>query len=856
MEEKVKCWEHLNCTQGNCPVYKSENWRCWLINGTLCGEERRDSPLEKAQLCLDCEIFKRNMDTASIDATCRIFAKQFNQAKNELETRDQELAEISMEMALGLSEVFEALKKIASGDPLVRIDETSDLELIAKLKELVNKTAANMGEIVDLSHEFAMGLAEHFDVMHRVTTGDLAARISSRSKIELLESLKQVTNQTIGSIQQEIANRQEIENNLRKSEERFRTFAEKAPIGITIAGPDRRFKYINPAFIEIFGYTMEDIPDKQTWFEKAYPDDTYRKFVMSMWEKKYAESAKTTEDIVHPTTLAVKCKDGAEKAISFKTVVLKDGTHFVIYADITERERAQAAIRKSEEKYRTLVDNIQDGVFLLGPSKFIFVNDALAQMAGYSADELIGRDFISIIAPEDLEMVIDRHARRQAGEQVEREYEFRLLHKDGSTRVHVNLHIDNLTYQDRKTTIGTLKNITQQKQAEKEKRELEIRLQRSSKMEALGTLAGGVAHDLNNILSGIVSYPELLLMDLPPEEPLRKPIEIIQQSGEKAAAIVQDLLTLARRGVVTRENVDLNHIIEGYLRSPEHDLLNSFHANIRLKTRLNPELLTIAGSPVHLSKTVMNLVSNAAEAMPAGGELSISTANLYVDRTLRGYENVREGEYATLTVADTGTGISPQDVEQIFEPFYTKKVMGRSGTGLGMAVVWGTVKDHQGYIDVQSREGQGTTFKLYFPAARENIAEHGKQVSIEDLKGHGEKLLVVDDVKEQRIIAAAILSKLGYQAATVSSGEEAVAYLREQAADLVILDMIMEPGIDGLDTFLRITELNPGQKAIIASGFSETDRVKAAQRRGAGEYVKKPYTVEKLALAVHHALDK
>ncbi len=396
--------------------------------------------------------------------------------------------------------------------------------------------------------------------------------------------------------------------------------------------------------------------------------------------------------------------------------------------------------------------------------------------------------------------------------------------------------------------------ISERRQAENERIKLQDQLQRAEKMEAIGMLAGGVAHDLNNILSGLVSYPELLLMDTPENSPLKKPLMTIKKSGEKAATIVEDLLTLARRGVAVSETVNLNRIITDYLSNPEHKGLLSHHPKVVVETRLAPDLFNISGSNIHLFKTVMNLISNAAEAMPSGGRVVISTENRYVDRPIRGYDRVVEGDYAVLTIADTGAGISPEDRDRIFEPFYTKKVMGRSGTGLGMAVVWGTVKDHNGYIDMETTEGKGTTFTLYFPVSREAPADEQAASSIQNLQGHGERILVVDDVEEQRQIASALLRKLGYSVTALSSGEEAVDHLKEHRSDLVVLDMIMDPGMDGLDTYKSILELHPGQKAVIASGFSETERVHQAQELGAGPYIKKPYTLEKLAFAVKEEL--
>ena len=279
--------------------------------------------------------------------------------------------------------------------------------------------------------------------------------------------------------------------------------------------------------------------------------------------------------------------------------------------------------------------------------------------------------------------------------------------------------------------------------------------------------------------------------------------------------------------------------------------------NVQVQTYLEPSLSDVVGSPVHLSKCLMNLVSNALEAIPDDGTIIICTENRQVQKTIIGKSDIADivpGDYVILIVADTGTGISSQDLERIFEPFYTKKVMGRSGTGLGMSVVWGTVKDHKGYIDIQTAEGEGTTFMLYFPAgSKEDVTERAL-LSIDELLGSGETILVVDDMEDQREIAASLLERLGYKVMTVSSGEEAVEYLTTNTVDLLILDMIMDPGIDGCETYKQILQINSNQKAIIASGYAETDRVKEAQKLGAGPYIKKPYTLEHIGSAIKNEI--
>lgn len=398
--------------------------------------------------------------------------------------------------------------------------------------------------------------------------------------------------------------------------------------------------------------------------------------------------------------------------------------------------------------------------------------------------------------------------------------------------------------------------IKKQKKAEEERNEMEALLRRAEKMEALGILAGGVAHDLNNVLGALVGYSELLLLEFPEESPWREHVSYIHQAGQRGAAIIQDLLTLGRRGVAISEVVDLNDTISSYLQTAEFRKLKALHPAVQFRTELEPDLLNMKGSPVHLSKAVMNLIVNALEAISDRGEVLIRTANRYLDKPVRSYDDIEEGDYIVLQVSDNGKGISPVDLEKIFEPFYTKKVMGRSGTGLGLTVVWGAVKDHNGYIDVESVEGEGSTFTLYFPVTREELGARRQPLSPETYMGRGEFLLVVDDVEAQRRLAAAMLGKLGYEVASVSSGEEAVAFVKTRKADLVVLDMIMDPGMDGLDTYQRIVEIHPGQKAVIVSGFSETERVSKAQALGAGPYVRKPYVMGKLGQAVRSELDK
>ncbi len=388
----------------------------------------------------------------------------------------------------------------------------------------------------------------------------------------------------------------------------------------------------------------------------------------------------------------------------------------------------------------------------------------------------------------------------------------------------------------------------------KARKHLEKQLLRAQKMEAIGTLAAGVAHDLNNILTGIVSYPDLLLMQVEPENPMYRQLKLIQKSGIKAAAIVQDMLTLGRRGVVNLEPVNLKSVIEEYLQSPEYSSFKRHYANVRIDALIPADSVMVLGSAPQLSKCLMNIVANAAEALHDGGMITIEIANRNLDVPCVGYITIPPGDYAVMSVADTGPGIAEADLEHIFEPFYTKKKMGRSGTGLGLAVVWGVVRDHKGLIDVSSGDTKGTRFDLYLPSARDFIPDADPIPSTGNVKDKKASVLVVDDVAEQREVATALLEALGYHVQAVPSGEAAIQVLEQQSVDLLLLDMVMDPGIDGLETFQQALMIHPFQRAVIASGYTKSDRVEKALALGAASFLRKPYLMQDLANAVREAL--
>jgi PAS domain S-box-containing protein len=650
---------------------------------------------------------------------------------------------------------------------------------------------------------------------------------------------------------------------LNKSEALIRAIPASAQAAIVMMGPEGRISFWNKAAEHIFGYTKEEAIGGNL-YRLVVPErflDTYgRAFEM------FRASGRTHSP--EKSFQLQACRKGGQEfpiELSLSAIKLEDGWHAVgIIRDITERKKAEEELYESRRRLEDIIEFLPDATLVIDrEGKVIAWNRAIETLTGVTKDQMLGKGDCEYAVPfygEKRPILIDYALHPE----MELKHEYTAFQRVGETlfgEAHTpgippgDFHVyatASALHDSKGSVIAAIECIRD----DTERKRLADRLNRAEKMEGLGRLAGGVAHDMNNVLGVLVGCADLLRASLPKDTPYWKYADDILNSGLRGAAIIQDLLTLARRGVAVSEVVNLNVIIADYLKTPEFDKLRKDHPAVKISVELAEGLLNTRGSPIHLSKTLANLVSNAAEALPGSGELTIRTENRYLDVPIQGYDSMKDGDYTILSVSDTGKGISDRDMGKIFEPFYTNKVMGRRGTGLGLAVVWGTVKDHDGYIDVRSEEGVGSTFTIYLPVTREEVAERKKVIDSLAYRGKGETILVVDDVKEQRELAVNMLTVLGYAAEAAASGEEAVARLLGKTVDLLLLDMVMEPGMDGLETYRRILETHPGQKVVIVSGFSETDRVKKAQMLGAGAFVRKPYILEKIGLAVRGELDR
>jgi PAS domain S-box-containing protein len=560
---------------------------------------------------------------------------------------------------------------------------------------------------------------------------------------------------------------------------------------------------------------------------------------VTLFENFFASSA-TQATIMDPEKLSF---------VEFKR--LADSANIMI----EKRLKSEHALKKSEDRFFQVVENAHIAMGICNKDgRTEFLNRQFTKTFGYTINDIPTLMIWWQKAYPDSDYrqkAIDlwhKDSKRVVAGKAIRSRLWFITCKNGSTR-EVKF---NFTPIDQRYLI-TLHDCTEENRIARERTRLEKELNQAQKMESIGLLAGGVAHDLNNILSGIISYPEIMLLRLPEESDLRKPLTTILQSGRRAAEIVNDLLTIARGVANKKESRDLHQIINEYLESPEYGKIIKENPDISLKTNLADNLPHILCSAVHVKKCLMNLINNSAEAMPENGTIEITTTTLKQNNPAVNQLGLQLGEYVRLSVSDNGTGVSDDDIDHIFEPFYSKKIMGKSGSGLGLAVVWNTMQDHNGRVTVTKQE-TGIRFDLYFPAAENNDAPEKEEVSLAELNGSLEKILIIDDEPLQREVARHILEELNYTVADVSSGEEAIEWCRNNRADLIILDMMMEPGINGRETFAQIKEFRPEQKAIICSGFSANNEVEETLCNGAGTYIKKPYSIAELGTAVKQEL--
>ncbi len=627
-----------------------------------------------------------------------------------------------------------------------------------------------------------------------------------------------------------------VGNAMGESNQILQAIVDASPMAIILTDSDGKVRAWNPAAERLFGWTAEEVLGGPV---PMIPRDK-RDVVQSAMSRVFSG-----EPITNWQARPVR-KDGTRVEVVISAAPTRDAGGqrngmLAMYADVTETKAAERSLRESEERFRTVFEKTAFGIALMDLGGHVVeANPALQRMLGYSAEELAGMTFSQYSAPEELGANLELFQQLLAGKRDSFQLEKRYIRKDGKIvwgRLTATIAAN---FKDgAPAVVAMVEDVTRRKQ-------LEGQLLRAQRLEAAGRIAGQVAHDFNNLLTPLIAYPDLIKMELPEGHPGIPLCDMMQQSAAQIVDINSQLLALGRRGRVNHEPTDLNGIVEQVISH-----LPKVPETLRMRTEMDSDLLPVLGSSAQLLRLVTNLISNARDATDDIGQITVKTENVYLDRPLNQYNRVEMGEYVRLTVVDDGCGIAADIKDKIFDAFFSsKRVDSRRGAGLGLSVVQAIVEDHQGYVDLESTVGEGTSFYVYLPVCRQPV----RQELPEELPAGDETILVVDDDPVQRDVASRTLQRLGYTAESVESGEAAIEHLRERPVDLVLLDMIMPGGIDGAETYRRILEIRPGQRAVIVSGFAETGRVQEALRLGVGQFLAKPVTLQTLAQAVRREL--
>lgn len=534
------------------------------------------------------------------------------------------------------------------------------------------------------------------------------------------------------------------------------------------------------------------------------------------------------------------------------------------------RSQIEKKLFQSEEIYHTLIDNIQDGLFLIQDGKLKFVNEAFSRIPGYTVDEVLGMDFEDFVAPEDKDMVVDRYVRMMKGEKVLSNYEFHGIRKNETKRTTIYLVCSPITYQGKPAVLGTVKDITKRKQLEEQMQlineELEERiierttelkqtykqLYHAQKMESVGILAGGIAHDFNNLLTVILGNILLAKKDVDPEDRVFNVLLEAEDASLRAKDLTQELLTFSKGGEPIKRTISISKLIKDTVNFTIRG------TNVTCKFEIPDNLYNIDGDDVQITQVISNIIINADQAMLKGGTIRVRCENVTISSENENITLPENTNFIRISIEDHGTGISKEQISLIFDPFFTTK---EKGSGLGLATAYSIIKKHGGQITVESEVGAGSTFYIYLPAAQKKVSPKADVDVIEKpSEGSGERILVMDDDENIRFLLSEILTLYGYMTESACDGAQAIelykkAHESTNQFDLVILDLTIPAGIGGKETIKELIKIDPDVKGIVSSGYSN-DAIMANYRQyGFSGVISKPYRPDDLVRIVQDVLN-
>ncbi len=647
----------------------------------------------------------------------------------------------------------------------------------------------------------------------------------------------------------DITDRKRANEALRESEEKFRLTVESAPDLVTISTvEDGCYVYVNDGFCRITGYSREEAIGKTPFDLGLYVDPVDRKKFIDILKEKGSVDA---------YELRFRVKSGQVLDLLLSGRIFQYGKEDCLVAvtkDITQFKEAQRRILESEKRYRDLFNSVSDLIYTQDlEGRFLSANRAMTEIFDRDPAELVGRSTTDFMKPELRPLFYTEYI-ETIKKQGHYEGVTSYLARDGR-KVYIEYRSRLVTPGEGEPYItGIGRDVTERILAEKEIKKLNREMLQAQKMEAVGTLAGGIAHDFNNLLQGILGFTQMLLMERDGNDPDTAKLDQIEKAAYRASELTQQLLAFSRKVESNLRPVDLNQEV-GQVRGL---LERTIPKMIAIELHLEEHLNVIRADPAQLEQVIMNLGVNARDAMPDSGKLVFETENVTLDQEYcKAHLGARPGRYVLLSISDTGQGMDRETLEHIFEPFFTTKGVG-SGTGLGLAMVYGIIKGHGGYIMCYSEPGEGTTFKIYLPVMEgdpaRNETETNRNAAVPE--GGSETILLVDDEEILRDIGKDILEKFGYTVLLAADGESALELYRENPEDisLVILDIVM-PGMGGKECLEEILKVNPQAKVVMASGYSINGRVKEVLDGGARAFIKKPYELKRVLGEVRKVLD-